>query len=769
MPRSTWGPGCPRSRSSGLPDLAVQEARERVRSALRAAGFELPNARIVVNLAPGPLRKHGTGFDLALAVGLLTATRQLPPSIARDCAIVGELSLDGSVRSVHGMLAHALAARAQTQATSRSRRGRPSLSLQDLDYRPVGHLAQLRSGVPEQATIAGRLHAAALVTAPTSPTWPVTNWRSARFSIAAAGGHNVLMIGPPGFGQDDARAAPADDPAAARRSRATGDGARALRRGPGRCARARRASGRFGRHTTRPRSRVSSAEARLHARERRRWRTTGCCSSTRCPSSAPRRCRRLRQPLEDGQITLVRAEGRLRFPARFALVGAANPCPCGFRGDPQRRCTCAPGMVERYQGRIGGPLMDRIDLVIDVARIDPGLLLGSPQRRQLGAHARAGSGRTRAAPSVAGGGPTATLAGVELLEACCSVPALAALPRGVGPGAAPLGPGSDAAAPGRSHVRRHIRRRVGGSRSPRRGARLPRAERRAVMRTLRQHAPRFELSLGEPELPARSSPSRPTRPRCSTGSATRPTCGRGSRSSARARRRRTGCRRQPVRGLGRAGGLHRHLGRSDRLRSGRTPRRPRRTGRRRWRCSAAAPTSSIRPTRPSLLAQIARSGAIVSEQPWGTPPQRWTFRTRNRIIAGLSAGLLVLEAGLPSGTFSTADYALAAGRDVFVVPGSIFAPECRGANRLLHQGATPVSDVTELAEVAGRRAAASPPTRGADRWHLGVAGDRRSSARCAADPPLASRRSRSGARARHRDRRAPHRRARNRGTGRPLR
>lgn len=123
-----------------------------------------------------------------------------------------------------------------------------------------------------------------------------------------------------------------------------------------------------------------------------------------------------------------------------------------------------------------------------------------------------------------------------------------------------------------------------------------------------------------------------------------------------------------------------------------------------------------------LLCRIARCGAIVSEQPWGTPPQRWTFRTRNRIIAGLSAGLLVLEAGLPSGTFSTADYALAAGRDVFVVPGSIFAPECRGANRLLHQGATPVSDITELAEAVASVLPA-PSDSGADRWQLGGAGD----------------------------------------------
>lgn len=120
-----------------------------------------------------------------------------------------------------------------------------------------------------------------------------------------------------------------------------------------------------------------------------------------------------------------------------------------------------------------------------------------------------------------------------------------------------------------------------------------------------------------------------------------------------------------------------------------------------------------------MLSAISRNGAVVSEQPWGSPPQRWTFRTRNRIIAGLSAALLVLEAGLPSGTFSTADYALAAGRDVLVVPGSIFAPECRGANRLLHQGATPVSDVTELAEALAS-ILPLPETERIDRWQLGA-------------------------------------------------
>ena len=119
-----------------------------------------------------------------------------------------------------------------------------------------------------------------------------------------------------------------------------------------------------------------------------------------------------------------------------------------------------------------------------------------------------------------------------------------------------------------------------------------------------------------------------------------------------------------------------------------------------------------------LLVEIARTGVVVSEQPWGTPPQRWTFRTRNRIIAGLAGALLVLESGLPSGTFSTADYALAAGRDVLVVPGSIFAPECRGANRLLHQGATPICDVSELSDALV--GVLPPPTTSPEAWTLGA-------------------------------------------------
>jgi magnesium chelatase family protein len=364
--------GLPAMNIVGLPEAAVKESKDRVRGALLNSRFEFPAQRITVNLAPADLPKEGGRFDLAIALGILAASGQIPSDKLSQYECIGELSLGGELRPVSGVLPVAIQIKAQQRKLVLPKDNVAEAALiKDIELIPAGHLLEIC------AHLAGRQ----IIQTEFSPQVPENaefdldfadvhgQFHVKRsFEIAAAGAHNLIMLGPPGTGKSmlAVRMPTILPPLSEQQAQETAAIASISDQGfhvaswlkppfraPHHTASAAALVG--GGSNPKP-GEISLAH-------------NGTLFLDELPEFDRKVLEVLREPLETGRITISRANRQADFPARFQLIAAMNPCPCGFLGDPSGRCHCTSDQILRYRARISGPLLDRIDMHLEVPRI----------------------------------------------------------------------------------------------------------------------------------------------------------------------------------------------------------------------------------------------------------------------------------------------------------------------------------------------------------------------------------------------------------------
>jgi magnesium chelatase family protein len=415
--------GLPRMSLVGLPEAAVREAKDRVRAAISCAQYEFPARVITVNLAPADLPKDGGRFDLSIALGILAASGQVPLEALSEYEFLGELGLTGELRAVDGVLPAALAAaQSGRKLIVPEGNGAEAALASQVEVRTARTLLEVCAMLDgrKQLPLAQALPVQRVSTVDLADVRGQTHARRA-LEVAAAGGHHLLLVGPPGCGKTllasrlpgllpEASEEEALEAAAV--ASVSGRGLDPSRwrerpfRAPHHTASAVALVGGGG--EPRP-GEISLAHH-------------GVLFLDELPEWDRRALEVLREPLESGVVTISRAARQNEFPARFQLVAAMNPCPCGWAGDASGRCRCNPESVRRYRARISGPLLDRIDLHVDLPRLPPAELRPDAPPGESSADVRARVMKARAVQQSRAGKTNARLGQSETMAACGLMP-----------------------------------------------------------------------------------------------------------------------------------------------------------------------------------------------------------------------------------------------------------------------------------------------------------------------------------------------------------